>query len=263
MAKSSKVFIKGENLEKVFKVGEQDVHVLKNANLEITEGDFAIIFGPSGSGKSTLLHCLLGLEAPTSGTIYVDGKDFYQMNEDERAIFRRHRVGMIYQQPLWINSMNIYNNVVFALHLLDYNPEMIQQKGAEVLKMVGMDDWGTYHPRELSSGQQQKVGLARALVIDPILIVADEPTGNLDTVSGQNLIQTFLDVNAKGLTIIMITHDLDYLKYATRLIHVVDGEVVENYLTKNRVTKVIQNEGGESGGTINLHDKEYAKKLNF
>ncbi len=263
MASNGNIFMQAEGINKVFKVGEQDVNVLKNVNMEIHEGDFAIIFGPSGSGKSTLLHCLLGLEAPTSGSIKVEGKDFYTMNEDERATFRRHRVGMIYQQPLWINSMNILDNVVFALHLLDYNADMIEQKGKKVLEGVGMQDWATYHPRELSSGQQQKVSLARSLVIDPILIVADEPTGNLDTVSGQNLIQTFLDVNAKGLTIIMITHELEYLKYASRLIHVVDGEVVENYVTKNRATKVEVGEESESGGTITLHDHEYAKKLNL
>ncbi len=255
--------MQARDVSKVFKVGEQDVNVLKSVNMEIHEGDFAIIFGPSGSGKSTLLHCLLGLEAPTSGTIQVDGKDFYTMNEDERATFRRHRVGMIYQQPLWINSMNIMENVVFALHLLDFDVNLIDQKGKKVLEMVGMNEWATYRPRELSSGQQQKVSLARSLVIDPVLIVADEPTGNLDTVSGQNLIQTFLDVNAKGLTIIMITHELEYLKYANRLIHVVDGEVVENYSTKNRVTKVEIGEESESGGNITLHDHEYAKKLNL
>lgn len=255
--------MQADNVSKVFKVGEQNVEVLKGVNMEIHEGDFAIIFGPSGSGKSTLLHCLLGLEAPTTGKITVDGKDFYTMNEDERAIYRRHRVGMIYQQPLWISSMNIIDNVVFALHLLDHNPDLIQQKGMHVLEMVGMQDWATYRPRELSSGQQQKVSLARSLVIDPLLIVADEPTGNLDTVSGQNLIQTFLDVNAKGLTIIMITHELEYLKYANRLIHVVDGQVVENYVTKNRVTKVKIGEESKDKRTITLHDKDYAQKLNL
>lgn len=262
MAKGN-IFMQAKEVNKMFKVGEQDVNVLKNVNMEICEGDFAIIFGPSGSGKSTLLHCLLGLESPTTGEILVEGKNFYSMSEDERAIFRRHRVGMIYQQPLWINSMNILENVVFALHLLDYNAELIDQKGRKVLEAVGMQEWATYRPRELSSGQQQKVSLARSLVIDPILIVADEPTGNLDTVSGQNLIQTFLDVNARGLTIIMITHELEYLKYASRLIHVVDGEVVENYVTKNRVTKVKVGEASDSGGTITLHDHEYAKKLNL
>ena len=263
MGANGNIFMQGQNVNKVFKVGEQDVNVLKNVNMEIHEGDFAIIFGPSGSGKSTLLHCLLGLESPTSGNILIEGKNFYDMNEDERAIFRRHRVGMIYQQPLWINSMNIMENVVFALHLLDYNEDLIEQKGKKVLETVGMQDWATYRPRELSSGQQQKVSLARSLVIDPALIVADEPTGNLDTVSGQNLIQTFLDVNAKGLTVIMITHELEYLKYANRLIHVVDGEVVENYSTKNRVTKVQVGEESKSGDTITLHDHDYAKKLNL
>lgn len=258
---TKQTFIKADNVKKVFKVGDQDVEVLKGVSLEIKEGDFAMIFGPSGSGKSTLLHCLLGLEAPSAGSIFVDGKDFYTMNEDERAIFRRHRVGMIYQQPLWINSMNILDNVVFALHLLDYNPNLIEEKGRKVLEMVGMQDWASYHPRELSSGQQQKVSLARSLVIDPILIVADEPTGNLDTVSGENLIQTFLDVNAKGITVMMITHDLGYLRYASRLIHVIDGEVVENYETQHRKTKVVIGESIGDKQSVTIHDKDYAAKL--
>lgn len=258
-----KIFIKAENVHKTFKVGEQDVEVLKNVHVEICEGDFAIIFGPSGSGKSTLTHCLLGLEPPTSGSIVVDGKEFYSMSEDERATFRRNRVGMIYQQPLWINSMNIMDNVVFALNLLDRSQDEVDRRGKEVLEHVGMQDWAQYHPRELSSGQQQKVSLARSLVIDPMLVVADEPTGNLDTTSGQNLIQTFLDLNQKGLTIIMITHELEYLQYASRLIHVVDGEIVENYVTKNRVLKVHAEGAAKNAQDITVHDHNYAQKLNL
>jgi len=258
------IFIKATNITKTFTVGEEDVQVLKEINLEIEKGDFAIIFGPSGSGKSTLLHALLGLEAPTTGNITIEGKDFYAMTEDERAIYRRHRVGMIYQQALWINSLNVRDNVTFALNLLDYNTQMIQEKGEAVLKMVGMENWASHRPTELSSGQQQKISLARAMVIDPLLMVADEPTGNLDTVSGLNLMQTFLDINAKGITIVMITHDLDYLKYATKLIHVLDGNVVEIYAPKKRVKKVDQNNAaneGKEGKTVDLRSPDYLKKL--
>lgn len=257
-------FIRAENVKKTFQVGDQDIQVLKDVNVEIEKGDFAIIFGPSGSGKSTLLHCLLGLEHPSEGKIIVDDKDFYAMSEDERAIFRRHRVGMIYQQALWINSMNVFENVVFALHLLDYNKEMVKEKGEKALKSVGMEGWANYRPRELSSGQQQKISLARALVIDPILVVADEPTGNLDTVSGQNLINTFMDLNSKGLTIMMITHDLTYLKFASKLVHMLDGKVVEVYKPKNRAKATNTAAGSAQKSSDNgpsLHDPDYLKKL--
>lgn len=258
-------FIQAQNVGKTFQMGDQSIEVLKNINLEIEEGDFAIIFGPSGSGKSTLLHCLLGLEKPTTGTISVEKKDFYAMTEDERAIYRRHRVGMIYQQGLWIHSLNAFENVVFALHLLDYNAEMMREKGMKVLKQVGMDEWATHGPSELSSGQQQKLSLARALVIDPVLIVADEPTGNLDTVSGKNLINTFMELNDKGLTIMMITHDLSYLKYATKLVHMIDGELVEVYKPKHRATRASMKDPTqkEIDGKPTLHDPDYLKKLDI
>lgn len=254
-------FIKATSVTKTFQVGSENIQVLKDINLEIEKGDFAIIFGPSGSGKSTLLHCLLGLEAPTTGNVVIEGKDFYAMTEDERAIYRRHRVGMIYQQALWINSLDVIGNVTFALHLLDLNQQVIDEKGQAVLKMVGMEDWATHRPTELSSGQQQKISLARAMVIDPVLVVADEPTGNLDTVSGLNLIQTFLDVNEKGITIAMITHDLEYLKYGTKLIHVLDGSVVEVYAPKKRVKKVVATSPTDSGSTVDLRSPDYLKKL--
>lgn len=255
------IFIKATGITKTFTVGDEQVQVLKEINLEIEKGDFAIFFGPSGSGKSTLLHALLGLEAPTTGNIVIEGKDFYAMSEDERAIYRRHRVGMIYQQALWINSLNVHDNVTFALNLLDYNNQMIQEKGESVLKMVGMENWASHRPSELSSGQQQKISLARAMVIDPVIMVADEPTGNLDTVSGLNLIQTFLDINAKGITIVMITHDLDYLKYATKLIHVLDGSVVEVYAPKKRAKKVEQGNSSGVAGIVDLRSPDYLKKL--
>ncbi len=259
----SNTFIKTTGLNKKFIVGDTEVEVLKGIDVEIEKGDFAIIFGPSGSGKSTLLHTLIGLEQPTDGSVYMEDKSIYEMSQDERAQYRRNKVGMIYQQALWISALDVLGNITFALHLLDKDAQEIEQKGMDALKMVGMERWAHYRPSELSSGQQQKISLARAMVVDPALLIADEPTGNLDTVSGLNLVQTFLDVNAKGITILMITHDLDYLKYASKLIHILDGKAVETYKTKKRVLKVGEigtNEPGKKH-TLDLRSPDYLKQL--
>lgn len=255
----SNTFIKAVGVSKTFKVGDAEIPVLHDVNLEIEKGDFAIIFGPSGSGKSTLLHTLLGLEPPSTGEILMEDKSLYALNDDERALYRRNKVGMIYQQALWIGALDVIGNITFALNLLDLKPEEIETKGAAALEAVGMQDWAHYHPAELSSGQQQKISLARAMVVDPVLLVADEPTGNLDTVSGLNLVQTFLDVNAKGITILMITHELDYLKYATKLVHILDGKVVEVRTPKKKLTKVEQGTGHDA--TLDLRSPDYLKRL--
>ncbi|MEN9328303.1 MAG: hypothetical protein RI947_1111 [Candidatus Parcubacteria bacterium] len=263
----NQVFIEAKNLCKSFYIKDGMVPILKNINITINTGDFVIIFGPSGCGKSTLLHSLLGLEGPTSGTIEFEGKDFYGMTDDERAVYRRHRVGIIYQQPLWVSSLNVIENVSFSLHLLDYHPAMIEEKAMQVLSSVGMEKWRNYRPVELSSGQQQKISLARSMIIDPVLIVADEPTGNLDTVSGQELIETFMKLNSQGRSIIMVTHDLEYLRYASKIIHMIDGEVVEVYAPKNRGKIDIKGKRGtgEASGTgeANVRDREFLKKLNL
>ncbi len=229
-----KALIEVKNVRKSFPTSAGSVEVLKGINLEVYPGEFTIIFGPSGCGKSTLLHCCLGLEVPTEGTITIDTKDFYKMTEDERALFRRHKVGMIYQQPLWIGSLNVGENVAFPLRLLDEKDQVIEERVRQSLALVGLEKWEHYKPTELSSGQQQKISLARALMIDPIIIVADEPTGNLDTQSGQELLDTFIKLTQQGKTIIMVTHDLEYLKYATRIIHMIDGEVVEQQAVRGK-----------------------------
>ncbi|MBI3887795.1 ABC transporter ATP-binding protein [Candidatus Microgenomates bacterium] len=255
------------DLRKRFHVGDTEIEVLKGLNLKIEKGEFVIIFGPSGCGKSTLLHCLLGLEEPTSGKILVEGKDYYEGDEDSRALYRRHKVGTIYQQSLWINACTVLENVAFPLHLLDMSAEEIEKKAMDKLALVGMDKWATYTPTELSSGQQQKINLARALTIDPIMIIADEPTGNLDTMSGQELIDTFLKLGEDEKTIIMVTHDLEYLKYATHVFHMIDGEVVEEIKRDNSgVSKQVisgKKEIGGSGLGSNVRDKDFLKKLNF
>jgi len=260
--------MKALDLRKSFYIGlPNEVEILKGINVEIEKGDFVIIFGPSGCGKSTLLHTLLGLEPPTSGDINLEGESYYGMTEDARARYRRHKVGIIYQQPLWISSLDIKGNITFTLRLLSYDQGKIDTRVGEVLSLVGMQDWKDYHPKELSSGQQQKVSLARALAVDPVLIVADEPTGNLDTISGKQLIEHFNEFNKKGITIVMVTHDLEYLKYANRVIHMIDGMVVEQYVGKpgQSFNRDAQGKRGESDETenagINVRDPKFLTGL--
>ena len=227
--KKKKSIIQAKNVKKKFLVGDQEVLVLKGVNFEIAEGDFVVIFGPSGCGKSTLLHCILGLEEPTEGSVSFFNNDLYRNStEDDRALIRKRYVGMVYQQPNWIKALNVKENVAFPLTLLGRKKFESYQKALLSLKGVGMEKWAEYVPTELSSGQQQRVALARALIHDPQLIVADEPTGNLDYESGQNLMKLLAQMNKdQNKTIIMVTHDLVYMKYAQRIVQMFDGNVVK------------------------------------
>lgn len=259
-------FIQAVDIKKVFPVEDMQVEALKGISMKVGKGDFAIIFGPSGCGKSTLLHTLLGLEMPTFGSVYIDGKDIYSMNEDERALHRRRTIGMIYQQPLWVGSLNVIENIKFPLHLLNLPDEEIDKKANETLSLVGLSDWAIHAPSQLSSGQQQKISLARSLMTDPQLIVADEPTGNLDTVSGQDLMNTFISLIEKGKSIIMVTHDLEYLKYGTKIIHMIDGLVVEEFKPqKNNKLNKFQGKKqiGDNSGIANVHDPKLLEKLSL
>ncbi len=259
--------LKTIEIKKSFHVGGSDIEVLKGINVDIKKKEFVIIFGPSGCGKSTLLHTLLGLEIPTSGKVMLDGQDFYSISEDERAYYRRHHIGIIYQMPLWVSSFSVIENVTFPLYLLHKDSEEAKQKAMNLLQKVGLGQWADYKPTELSSGQQQKISLVRSLMIDPILIVADEPTGNLDTVSGQELLKTFLDLVEEGKSIVMVTHDLEYLPYATKIFHMIDGQVVEEYEPKNSKDKLRTLRGkkdiGEAGSGIetNVRDPKLLAKL--
>lgn len=228
-----KTIIDIAGITKVFRAKTQDVQVLKKINLEIKEGDFSIIFGPSGCGKSTLLHIILGLEPPTTGTVHFFGMNFYAYTEDERSEFRKNNIGMVYQQPNWIKSLTVLENVAFATSLLGFDKTKAKEKAREALKMVGMVGWADYLPTELSSGQQQKVSLARALVTDPKVIIADEPTGNLDYQSGVELMQLFKSLEEHGKTIIMVTHNVENVDFATTVLQMFDGEVI-NVITMTR-----------------------------
>jgi len=219
--------IEVENLNKTFEVKSTQIPVLKDINVDIKKGEFIIITGPSGCGKSTLLHILLGLEPPSTGSVVFLGHNLYGgMTEDDRTEVRKTEVGMVYQQPNWIKALTVLENVMFALRINGETDEDARKKAIEVLTMVGMDKWQDYIPTELSSGQQQKVALARAVVTNPQIIIADEPTGNLDFKSGQELMELLKKLNSENRTIIMVTHDLEYLTFATRSLIMFDGKIV-------------------------------------
>lgn len=239
--------IQVKNITKSFHVGVQDVPVLKDVSFTVEPGDFLIIFGPSGCGKSTLLHTILGLEEPTTGEIVMLGQNMYQAtSEDERSDFRKKHIGMIYQQPNWIKALTVIENVSFPLSLLGINKVEAMQKAGALLLTVDMANWVSYLPTELSSGQQQKIALARGLVINPELIVADEPTGNLDYQSGQELMELLVSLNKEGKTIVMVTHDLEYLSFAHTAIEMLDGKIEGVYhgQEKEKLSQKIQTKRG-------------------
>lgn len=223
--------VETNSLYKSFRLGFQDTNILSGINIQIPSGDFRVIFGPSGAGKSTLLHTILGLEKPTSGKVFIMGKDIYSLGgDDEISEFRRTHIGMIYQQPNWIKALSVVENVAFPLSFLGIPKSDTLRMAWQQLMKIKLDSWVSHFPAQLSSGQQQKAALARALVTNPTIIVADEPTGNLDNASGIELMEILRDLNQReNKTIIMVTHDLEYLRFAKSATQILDGRVQAEY----------------------------------
>ncbi|NCO10392.1 ABC transporter ATP-binding protein [Candidatus Saccharibacteria bacterium] len=231
--------IEVKNVSKSFQTPGGAVEVLRNVNFEIPEGSFTIIYGPSGSGKSTLLNLLIGLDAPTSGKVTYAGKDLYAMDKNERAYFRAHTLGMVQQADHWVKSLNVLENVALPLYFSGLDSDKARE-GAELsLKRVGMEPHAHKKPMVLSGGEQQRVAMARALVNHPTYITADEPTGNLDSHNGDQLIRLLKDLNVNyKRTIVLVTHNLEYLSVGDQLILIEDGVATE---TKNTDVSVITN----------------------
>lgn len=227
ISKSDNTIIQAIGVSKNFLVKTQNTLVLADINLLVKSGEFLVIFGPSGCGKSTLLHILLGLEKPTQGKVFLKGKSLYDnFDEDVLSDLRKDYIGMVYQQPNWVKALTVRENIMFPLRLNGMKAKEAAVKALAVLELVGMLDWQDYIPTELSSGQQQRVALARAMVTNPDLIIADEPTGNLDFKSGQELMKLLANLHKQGKTVIMVTHDLEYLDYASRSLEMFDGRIV-------------------------------------
>jgi putative ABC transport system ATP-binding protein len=217
-----------EKLNKDFKVGKNNIRILKEINVKIRPHEFTVILGPSGCGKSTLLNTILGLERPTTGRIVVDGYDLSDKTVDDLCDFRLNKIGVIYQRPDWIRSLNVLQNTAFPMALRNAPKKEREEKAMELLKKFDIADHAYYSPTELSGGQQQKVELARSLINDPSILVADEPTGNLDSESAEKVMDIFKKLNEDNkLNVIMVTHNIDYVRYATRTIYMKDGQVLE------------------------------------
>ncbi len=226
--KAQKPIIELKNVIKEFRVGQTIIRVLKDISLKIYPEEFIIILGPSGSGKSTLINTIIGLEIPTSGSVVVEGKDLTKMSIDQLATFRLKAYGVVYQRPDWIKALSVVENVAFPLAIDNQAVKSSLKKAHELLQRFGLDDHSNYSPVELSGGQQQKVEIARSLIMDSNIIVADEPTGNLDTDSAEKVMGIFEGLRTEmKKTIIMVTHNMEYVRYATHTIYVRDGRVLE------------------------------------
>jgi putative ABC transport system ATP-binding protein len=214
------------NLQKHYQMGNYTVRALDGIDLTIKENTFTVVMGPSGSGKSTLLYLLGGLDRPTQGRILVNGQEINALDENALAIYRRRTVGFIFQSFNLVQSFSALDNVSFPLRFAKISRRQRNQQGEELLNRVGLSDRAHHNPTELSGGQQQRVAIARALVNDPKNILADEPTGNLDTASGSSIMRVLSDLHQSGRTIMVVTHDQRMKSFATHVLYLLDGKIV-------------------------------------
>ena len=220
--------INGNELWKTYKLGSTEVHALRGLNITVEEGEFVSIMGPSGSGKSTLLIMIGGLDNPTKGDLFIDGKDISKMSEGELTKMRAEKIGFIFQTFNLLPALTVRDNVEFPMRNLNGAKKMNKssriKKAEECIEIVGLGDRMEYLPAKLSGGERQRVAVARALVNNPKFILADEPTGNLDSESSANIIKLLHEVNQDGTTVIMVTHDAETTKN-TRILKIRDGVI--------------------------------------
>jgi putative ABC transport system ATP-binding protein len=218
-----------ENVTRVYKTGKVETYALRGVDLTIEKGEFTALVGPSGSGKTTLLQLIGCLDQPTSGHVYINGKDVSRLNRNQRADMRRGTIGFIFQFFALIPTLTAYENVEMPLLLNGHTASERRQRVVQLLESVGLSDRAKNRPDQLSGGQQQRVAIARALAADPTLILADEPTANLDTENGKQVMETMLQLNQEtGVTFIFATHDPRVIQYARRVVTLLDGLIVEN-----------------------------------
>jgi putative ABC transport system ATP-binding protein len=232
----NKNIIKINNLYKTYKVGEVEVHALKSIDLSVDEGEFVAIMGSSGSGKSTLMNLIGCLDKPTSGDYFLDGVNTSTLSKNEYAKIRNQKIGFVFQGFNLLARTTAVENVELPLMYDRYyrikNPA---KKATEVLERVGLGDRINHEPNQLSGGQQQRVAIARALVNEPSLILADEPTGNLDSKMSVEVFTLFQNLNDEGITIVLVTHERDFAKFAKRIVELKDGRIIRDTIVKDRL----------------------------
>ena len=236
MDKTLKTIIKTVELTKTYKVGEVEVHALNSVNLQIDEGEFVAIMGASGSGKSTLMNLLGCLDQPTAGDYFLDGINTSKLSKNEYATIRNQKIGFVFQGFNLLSRTTALENVELPL-MYDRNMRIVnpKAKAEEVLTRVGLADRMDHQPNQLSGGQQQRVAIARALVNEPSLILADEPTGNLDSRMSVEVLGLFQKLNNEGITVVLVTHERDFAKFAKSIVELKDGKIIKDLVIKDRL----------------------------
>ena len=230
------IILSTSNLKKIYGAGENEVHALDGVDLKVAKGEFVAVVGTSGSGKSTLLHMLGGLDRPTAGTVTVDGKDIFALKDEELTIFRRRKIGFVFQNYNLVPVLNVYENILLPIQLDGNEPD--GKYVEQIIDMLGLSSKLQNLPNNLSGGQQQRVAIARALAAKPAIILADEPTGNLDSKTSQDVL-SLLKVSSQRFaqTIVMITHNEEIAQLADRIIRIEDGKIIGNGGGKNEGSK--------------------------
>ena len=226
--------LRTEKLSKSFSNGGVQQHVIKNLDMEIMEGDFTVIMGSSGSGKSTLLYALSGMDKPSMGKVIFNGKEIQDLSNDELAVFRRGNCGFVFQSIYLLENQTVLDNVLTGALIVQKNSTELVNKAKELLKKVGLNEevWNKY-PSQLSGGESQRVGIVRAVINDPKILFADEPTGQLNSASSRDVLDIFTDIHKNGQSIVMVTHDLKTALRGTHVLYLRDGGVVGDYSMPN------------------------------
>ena len=220
--------IQAKGLIKIYRNGAKELEVLKGIDLKVAKSEVLAVLGPSGAGKSTLLHLLGGLDTPTAGEVMIDGTDIYALGDRERAKIRNRKIGFVFQFYHLLPEVDALENVMFPLLIKGGDGKNLRGKGAGLLKAVGLEDRMNHRPGELSGGEQQRVAIARALINEPELLLCDEPTGNLDSESGENIIELLWELNkSRKMTLMIVTHDAQIAKAAQRVLHIRDGKIIQ------------------------------------
>ena len=222
------------NLTRVYRTDEVETLALDRVNLAVREGEFLAVMGPSGSGKTTLLNILGLIDQPTDGMVYFMGVEVSRASEREKAALRRGNIGFVFQNFNLIDELTVYENVELPLLYARVPARERRRRVTEVLEQLGMAHRSRHYPRQLSSGQQQRAAVARALAVRPRVVLADEPTGNLDTLNGDEIMRLFAEMNTSGTTFVIVTHDPTYASYADRVVHILDGRIVSESVLKER-----------------------------